>query len=165
MALEVTSLPALKDNYIHMIFDEKTGQTACVDPGEYEPVARYLKETGRLLGTIFLTHHHPDHTQGVKELLEQNHGAPPQVLGFRGDSHRLEGVSLPTDDHQTISWAQQPVTLLHTPGHTLGGVCWWFPKAHLLFTGDTLFGMGCGRLFEGDPKTMWESLKKILEPG
>lgn len=159
MSLKVIPLPALKDNYIHFLLDESNGQTAVVDPGEAKPVLDYLKHNSLKLNFILVTHHHWDHTDGITELKRQS-GC--QVIGAKQDCYRLPSIDIGVVENEDILLGEARATVLEIPGHTVGHVAYWFPGLEYLFTGDTLFNFGCGRLFEGTADEMWRSLSKLM---
>ncbi|ABK44166.1 Hydroxyacylglutathione hydrolase [Magnetococcus marinus MC-1] len=150
--LEVTPLPAWEDNYI-WCFPTEPGAVAVVDPGQAEPVTDYLQQHGLRLSHILLTHHHGDHIDGVAPLQRKHHA---RVLGSALDAHRLPPLDEALRGGQTFCLGPHQVDTYHTPGHTSGHLCYHI--ADCLFAGDTLFSYGCGRLFEGTPQQMWQSL-------
>jgi hydroxyacylglutathione hydrolase len=154
--LLVTQLPALQDNYIYFLKDEATGKTAIVDPGEAGPVLGHLGDAK--LDYILCTHHHGDHVGGVDELREAT-GA--KVVGYSGDAHRLPSPEITVEDGGTFRLGESVAKVFFIPGHTLGHVAFWFESARALFCGDTLFSLGCGRLFEGSASQMWASLSRL----
>lgn len=156
--LEVHLLPSLEDNYIFLLIERKTQTCAVVDPGEASPVLKALYGKGLTLKTIFLTHHHLDHVGGVVALKEET-GC--QVVGYQRDQHRLPIVDIPVQEGASVWIGSLEGKVLHTPGHTLGHITYWFPQDQKVFVGDTLFSMGCGRLFEGTADMMWSSLNKL----
>jgi len=157
-ALSVLTIPAFKDNYLWLIHDGV--HAAVVDPGEAKPVLAALKEHGLRLTAILLTHHHADHIGGVPELL-QHYQVP--VYGPRNES--IATVTLPVGEGKQIDvpGLALRVSVLDVPGHTMGHIAYVRrnPGAAWLFCGDTLFGAGCGRLFEGTPRQMMQSLEKF----
>lgn len=154
--LRVESVSALSDNHIWLF---KTGDhtVAAVDPGEAKPVIRYLEDRSLILSHILLTHHHHDHVGGV-ETLRNVSGAV--VMGAEKDRHRLPSLDVAVVEGQRVMLGEVEAHVLEVPGHTLGHVI-HVVNDDALFSGDTLFRFGCGRLFEGTPKQMWESMKKI----
>ncbi|WP_435531758.1 hydroxyacylglutathione hydrolase [Stagnihabitans tardus] len=154
--LDLVTIPCLKDNYAFLIRDPETGQCACIDVPDAIPVIEALQERGWKLGMILLTHHHADHVQGVAALVEAT-GA--MVLGARADSARLPRLdrALAEGDRVTIGGVEGVV--LDVSGHTMGHIAFSFPG--MCFTADSLMAGGCGRLFEGSPAVMWESLQKL----
>lgn len=163
MALAVELLPAFQDNYIFLLRDQESGAVAVVDPGDAKPVFSALEKRGWKLHSIFLTHHHPDHVGGVTALKEH---FDCEVIGAERDQHRLPGVTRRVREGQQISLGHSQCQVLEVPGHTLGHIAYWFAEDRSLFCGDTLFAMGCGRLFEGTAEQMWTSLTKLTNlPG
>ena len=157
--LEVELLPVLTDNYVYLIQDPATGKSGVVDPGLAGPVLQRLRELERGLDWAFLTHHHGDHIGGLAELQE---ATGCQAIGPRADSARILGLNIAVADGDEVRFGTQRALVFETPGHTRGHVSYWFPEGQALFCGDTLFALGCGRLFEGDAATMWRSLGKLM---
>ena len=157
--LEVELLPALTDNYIYLLHDPATGTSGVVDPATALPVLARLKDLGRGLDWALITHHHADHTGGLLELKEATGCA---AAGPRADAARIPGLDVTVAEGDALTFGSLRVTVLETPGHTSGHVSYWLPEAEALFCGDTLFALGCGRLFEGDAATMWRSLGKLM---
>lgn len=156
--LKVLQLPVLDDNYIYLIHDPASGATAVVDPALAVPVLDALNRHGWQLTYIFNTHHHSDHTGGNLTLKQQT-GC--KIIASRDDKARIPGLDTGVQDGDTLLLGEHPVKIMATPGHTLHHIVYYFPNDNLLFCGDTLFAMGCGRLFEGSARQMWESLQKI----
>jgi len=147
-------LTALSDNFIYLLVDR---DRACViDPAEAGPVADYLKSHQLHLELILNTHHHADHSGG-NQALKAAYGC--QVWG---GSRVVAGVDRVLTDGETAEWRGHAIRVLATPGHTQDSLCYYFPSDGLLFTGDTLFVAGCGRLFEGTAHDLWQSFQKIL---
>lgn len=154
--MQIETVPLLKDNFAYIVHNGKTG--AVIDPSEARPVIKALNAKGVTLDLILCTHHHPDHTGGAKELSRYFH-CP--IWASKWDLKRIEGSSKGLTEETEITVAGEPVRILHVPGHTAGQIAFYFYRAGALFTGDTLFSLGCGRLFEGTPEEMFQSLKKI----
>src|SRR5690606_19505689 len=146
------------DNYVYLIHDDATGATAVVDVGAPEPILRALKERGWRLTDIFLTHHHGDHVEGTAELVAAT-GA--RVTGAAADAHRLPPLDREVEEGDGFPVAGADVEVLEVPGHTVGHVAYVIPELSAAFTADSLMALGCGRLFEGKPAQMWQSLGKI----
>lgn len=151
---EILLIPAFKDNYIWLLV--RAGRAVVVDPGDPAPVTERLEALGLRLETILVTHHHADHQGGVAALAAR---WQPEVFGPGNES--ITGGNRPLLGGETIRILDQPIRVLAVPGHTLGHLAYYAPGA--LFCGDTLFGAGCGRLFEGTPAQMSESLGRIAE--
>lgn len=156
--LQVHQFPCLDDNYGVLIHDPESGQTASVDAPEAEPVRRALAEKGWRLSHILVTHKHADHTQGIPPLKAET-GCT--VVGPRGEA--VTGVDQTLGEGDTYDFAGHVARIFETPGHTLGHIAYWFEADRLLFAGDTLFAMGCGRVFEGSFEQMWASLDKLRQ--
>lgn len=147
----------LSDNYGVLVHDPDSGDTASIDVPEEAAVRAALAETGWTLTHIFITHHHHDHIGGLAALK-----APDiTVIGPKKDANRIPGLDVEVSEGDSVSFGGQEVTVLETPGHTSGHVTFWMAQAGLAFAGDTMFTLGCGRLFEGTPADMWSSLSKI----
>lgn len=155
---EIELVPALSDNYVYLAHDAETGATAVIDPAEADPVLAALERKGWKLTHILNTHHHMDHIGGNAELKER-FGVP--IIGPRADSARIPGLDVEVGDGDTYSVGSQTATVFDTPGHTRGHIAFWFPDSDALFCGDTLFVLGCGRMFEGTPEQFWSSLTKL----
>lgn len=163
MPLLLETIPCLADNYAYLIHDLETGQTALVDAPEAPPILARLAEKGWTLGQIFITHHHPDHIDGVAELVAAT-GA--QVLGASADAHRLPPLNTALAEGDTVQVGTHKGRVLDVSGHTIGHIAFVFDGAGtegetLAFTADSLMAAGCGRLFEGSPDQMWDSLQKL----
>lgn len=156
--LSVTPIPVLKDNYAYFLEDQATGETAVVDPSRSLEVEAFLERQEKGLTYILNTHHHWDHVGGNEDLAK-GHGA--RVVGFKGDRGRLPGQSVFLEDNEIFALGASRARVLHIPGHTLGHVAYYFEEDACVFTGDTLFHLGCGRLFEGTPDQMWTSLLRL----
>lgn len=158
MPLELVTVPCLADNYAFLIHDAETGETAVVDVPDAAPIRAELDRRGWTLSQILLTHHHWDHIDGVPDLLS-THPAP--VLGARADAHRLPPLTTALAEGDTIQIGGETGHIIDVSGHTVGHIAFHFPDSKLLFTADSLMALGCGRLFEGTPDQMFESLSKL----
>jgi len=154
----VTIIPMLNDNYSYLIHDTQTRQTAVVDPTLAQPVLEVLAVNGWQLNFIFNTHHHGDHVGGNLEL-KQKTGC--QVVAAQADRHRIPGYDTGVNDNDVVRLGNLAARIIATPGHTSGHIVYHFADQGLLFCGDTLFVMGCGRLFEGTAEQLWQSLQKL----
>ncbi|MCB2053096.1 MAG: hydroxyacylglutathione hydrolase [Geminicoccaceae bacterium] len=157
-ALDVELLEALSDNYVCLVVDPATGTSGVVDPAEADLVLRALEERDRKLDWILNTHHHADHTAGN---LEVKRATGAKIAGPAADAHRIEGLDVELVEGENFVFGSHDVRILETPGHTSGHIAFFFADAKVLFCGDTLFALGCGRLFEGTPAQMWHSLEKF----
>lgn len=155
--LQVERIPALSDNYMFLLFDPVSGTSGIVDPADAGPVIEVLERHDRSLDWILNTHHHADHTAGNGDLM-QRYGA--RLAGPAADHSRITGMDILLREGEAFTFGSHRVDILETPGHTSGHVSLHFADAGMLFSGDTLFALGCGRLFEGSPAQMWESLSK-----
>ena len=156
--MEITPIPCLTDNYAYIIHDNNSKIVGVVDPSEALPIINFLKKKKLKLNYILNTHHHFDHIGGNAELKKLYNA---KVVGFSGDSHRIPGIDITLKDNDKFNFGNSIIKVLHIPGHTLGHVCFFFENEKIAFTGDTLFSLGCGRIFEGDHKQMLSSLNKI----
>ncbi len=146
------------DNFGVLLHDPQSGATASIDAGEAAPIEAALEKTGWRLTDILVTHHHGDHIEGLAAL---RHKFGPRVVGAAADQHRIEGIDLMVKEGDSVMVGGLRVEVIETPGHTVGHVAYHLPHDKVLFAGDTLFAMGCGRLFEGSPADMFQSLKKL----
>ena len=156
--MQVTAIPCLTDNYAYVISDNNSKIVGVVDPSEASPVVSFLKKQNLKLNYILNTHHHFDHIGGNLELKKIYNA---KVVGFVGDKHRIPEIDITLSNNEKWIFGNETVKILHIPGHTLGHICFFFEKEKIAFTGDTLFSLGCGRIFEGDHNQMLTSLNKI----
>ena len=156
--MQITPIPCLTDNYAYIINDNFSKIVAVVDPSEASPIISFLDKKKLKLNYILNTHHHFDHIGGNIELKKKYNA---KVVGFIGDKHRIPGIDITLNDKEIWKFGNSLVKVLHIPGHTLGHICFFFEKEKIAFTGDTLFSLGCGRIFEGNHKQMLTSLNKI----
>ncbi len=159
MPLEIELLPILNDNYCYLLHEPASGTSGVVDPAAEGPVAARLEELGRGLDWILTTHHHADHTGGNLALKER-YGS--RVAGPAAEAAKVPGIDLELAHGDRFVFGEETATIIATPGHTAGHISFHFPASEALFCGDTLFALGCGRLFEGSPETMWESLGRLM---
>lgn len=156
--LHIEIIPALADNYIYLLHDEFSGKTLVIDPSEADPVLEHLQRNNWRLTYIFNTHHHHDHVGGNMRLKRRTGCV---VVGYRGDEGRIPGMDIGMGDGEVFSFCEHKIHAMHVPGHTSGALAYYIPSMQVVFTGDTLFQMGCGRLFEGTPEEMYHSLQKF----
>jgi hydroxyacylglutathione hydrolase len=160
MPLKINRINCLRDNYVWLMRDSATGQTAVVDPAEFEPVRARLAQLDWKLDYILNTHHHSDHV-GANLQLQDAYGCT--IVGARHDIARIPGIVQYVEDGDRWHLGESAALVVDTPGHTVGHIVYWFEASNALFCGDTLFSMGCGRLFEGSAQQMWASLKKLRD--
>ncbi len=158
MTVTASPVPILRDNYAWMLRDSDTGAIAIVDPADAEPVIEALEKAGGRLDMILLTHHHSDHTAGVDEVRAR---FQCKVVGAAADRHRLPRLDDALKDGDTVRLGNATGQVIETPGHTIGQINFFFPDGAVLLSGDTLFSLGCGRLSEGTPGQMFDSLAKL----
>jgi hydroxyacylglutathione hydrolase len=158
MPAETYLFPCLSDNFGVLIHDPASGATASIDAPEAAPVEAALKKTGWKLTDILVTHHHADHTAGIGEL-KANHKC--RVVAPRAEAQRIAHVDETVGEGDKVKVGSLEGSVLDTPGHTSGHISYFFPADKLAFVGDTLFSIGCGRVIEGTPEMMWDSLLKL----
>ena len=148
----------LKDNFGVLVHDPASGATAAIDAPEAAPIENVLKATGWRLTDILVTHHHHDHTGGIEELKSRYHC---RVVAPDAEAKGIPGVDETVGENDQVSVGSLQARVIETPGHTAGHISFYFPADKLAFVGDTLFSIGCGRVIEGNPQMMWESLLKL----
>jgi hydroxyacylglutathione hydrolase len=158
--LEIYQFQCLDDNFGYLVHDPVAELTAAIDTPEVARINQALADKGWQLTHIFNTHHHPDHAGGNLELKEQ-WGC--EIIGARCDAERIPGIDVQLDEGDSFKFGEHLVQVFETPGHTVGHLVYNFVDDEVAFVGDTLFSMGCGRLFEGSAAQMWNSLEKILK--
>src|ERR1700684_2141891 len=156
--LEIRQVPVLRDNYAYLLREPESGATAAVAPSVSGPVIAALDNLGWKLTHILNTHHHHDHTGGNAELKAATKAI---VVGPRADRERIPLIDVAVGEGETYAMGGAAARVFDVPGHTRGHIAFWFSESDALFCGDTLFLMGCGRLFEGTPAQMWNSLGKL----
>lgn len=157
-SLEIFQYEYMSDNYGVLIHSAATGETAAVDAGDAAALLSALAQKGWSLTDLFITHHHADHTAGLAEVKK----ATSCTVTGPGLHSDVAGLDRRVADGDTFQFAGTDVHVLHTPGHTTDMLNFHFPDESIVFTGDTLFALGCGRLFEGDAEMMWTSLGKLM---
>jgi len=156
--MKVEIISCLKDNYSYAVIDEKNKKTCVIDPSESKPIIKFLEKNNLKLNYILNTHHHFDHVGGNIEL-KKKYSA--KVIGFEEDRKRIPEIDIKLKDGEIWKEYNFEAKIIHIPGHTLGHICFYFYNDNNLFTGDTLFSLGCGRIFEGTYEQMFSSLEKI----
>ena len=156
----VTPISCLNDNYAYIVEDHNSKKIAVVDPSEVLPIISFLEKKNLKLHYILNTHHHFDHVGGNDELKKLYNA---KVVGFFGDKHRIPGIDITLKDNEKFYFGDSLIRIFQIPGHTLGHICYFFEEEKIVFTGDTLFSLGCGKIFEGNHKQMFTSLNKIKQ--
>ena len=156
--MKIEIIKCLQDNYAYIVIDETSGLSIVVDPGESKPIIDYIEKNKLNLKFILNTHHHFDHVGGNKELKKKYN---LKVVGFEGDKNRIPEIDVTLSDKEIWRSNNFEAKVYHIPGHTSGHICYHFFKQNILFTGDTLFSLGCGRIFEGTYEEMFSSLQLI----
>ena len=157
--MRVIPIPQLADNYAYLLVDDATKQAAVVDCAEAEPVLQTVRAEGVDLIAILPTHHHYDHVGGNEDLLKHQ---PLAVYGYVGQGQRIPGCTREVSEGDTVRIGSLAARVIFIPAHTTGHIAYYFAPERAVFTGDTLFAGGCGRLFEGDAAMMISSLSKLL---
>lgn len=158
MTLEIVRIPALSDNYIWLVHEPASGETIVIDPAEAAPVLAEADARGWRIGQVWNTHWHPDHTGGNAGIKAAT-GAT--ITGPAAEFARIPTLDVQVRDGDRVKIGALEARVLETPGHTAGHICFHFAAEQIAFTGDTLFTMGCGRLFEGTPADMHASLQRL----
>ena len=156
--MKITPIPCLTDNYAYIINDNVSKIVSVVDPSEASPVIAFLKKQNLKLNYILNTHHHFDHIGGNIELKKMYNA---KVVGFEKDKKRIPGIDIALKDNERWKLGSLELKVIYIPGHTLGHICFYFENEKVAFTGDTLFSLGCGRIFEGTYEQMYASLNKL----
>lgn len=156
--LDILQVPVLSDNYVYLAHDAETGSTAVIDPAVAEPVLDAAEAKGWAITHILNTHHHGDHTGGNLEIKAKT-GCT--IVGAQCDSARIPGIDVEVAEGDSYTLGNAEARVFEVPGHTSGHIAYWFEGSDALFCGDTLFAMGCGRLFEGTAEQMWSSISKF----
>ena len=157
--IEIHMFPCLQDNYGFLLHNPVTQMTATIDTPEVEAIEVALEQQGWQLTHILNTHHHYDHAGG-NEALKTRHQC--QIVGPRADADRIPGIDVALADGETYDLGGVSVHALDVPGHTRGHMAYYVPQVGAAFVGDTIFALGCGRLFEGSPAQMWTSIQKLM---
>tara|TARA_Y100000591_G_C21780441_1_gene670715 strand:+ start:653 stop:1372 length:720 start_codon:yes stop_codon:yes gene_type:complete len=156
--MKIEIIKCLQDNYSYILIDEKSNNACVVDPSEANPIINFIENNDINLKNILITHHHHDHVGGNIELKKKY---KPNIVGFKDDKERIPAVDILVENNQIWKNDGFEAKIYHIPGHTSGHIAYHFFNEKKIFTGDTLFSLGCGRIFEGTHKQMFDSLKKI----
>jgi hydroxyacylglutathione hydrolase len=160
MPLDIHQIPVLNDNYVYLIRDQSSGNVAVVDPAVAEPVLKQADHLGWSITHIFNTHHHGDHTGANLEIKSKTNCT---IVGPGHDKDRIPGIDIEVNDTDTFAFGDSVAKVFFVPGHTRGHIAYWFKESDALFCGDTLFSVGCGRVFEGTMEQMWSSLSRLRD--
>ncbi|MDE0800360.1 MAG: hydroxyacylglutathione hydrolase [Rhodospirillaceae bacterium] len=158
MTLDIRQVPVLNDNYVYLVREPESGNVAVVDPAVADPVLDKAAKLGWTITHILNTHHHGDHTGGNLEIKEKT-GCT--IVGPGPDKDRIPGIDVQVNDSDTFALGATEAKVFFVPGHTRGHIAYWFADSIALFCGDTLFSIGCGRVFEGTMDQMWTSLSRL----
>jgi len=156
--MKIEIIKCLQDNYSYLIIDELTNEACVIDPSEANPIINYCEKNDVKPRYILNTHHHFDHVGGNLKIKDKYSSI---ILGFRGDKDRIPGIDLLLEDLQIWKAGNFEAKINHIPGHTKGHISYHFIHEKIIFTGDTLFSLGCGKIFEGTYDEMYESLNKF----
>ena len=156
--MKVKIIPILSDNYSYLIIDKENKFCSAVDPASPEEIIPFLEKEKIGLKNIINTHYHSDHTAGNLYLKKK---FKCKIYGPDKEKDQIPGIDVALKENDTLKINDYSVKIFETPGHTAGHIIYWFEKEKVVFTGDTLFVLGCGKLFEGTPEIMWDSLLKI----
>ena len=156
--MKVEIIKCLKDNYSYLLINEKNKNACVIDPSESKPIIEYVEKKNINLKFILNTHHHYDHVGGNNEL-KKKYGL--KIVGFKNDKDRIPEIDIFVENNQTWMNEDFQAKIIHIPGHTSGHICFYFSKDKIAFTGDTLFSLGCGKIFEGTYEQMFSSLNKL----
>ena len=158
--MKIEIIKCLKDNYSYLIIDETNNYACVIDPSESRPIIKAIEKNKVNLKYILNTHHHYDHVGGNKELKKKYNS---KIIGFKNDKDRIPGIDILVENNQIWRKENFEAKIYHIPGHTSGHIAFHFFKEKKIFTGDTLFSLGCGKIFEGTHEQMFDSLNKIKE--
>ena len=156
--LNIEIIPCLNDNYSYLLCDQDTNTVAIIDPSDFNPCDKIINKKYKKLDYILNTHHHFDHVGGNKKLKEKYKS---KVLGFELDKDRIPGIDITLKEKQNFKIGNASFEVIFIPGHTKGHIAFYFKNEKIIFTGDTLFSLGCGRVFEGTYEQMFKSLNKL----
>lgn len=155
----IAQFPCLGDNYGYLIHDPNSGQTAAIDTPDAQIYQNELNNRGWKLSHVLNTHHHYDHTGGNLELKEWNDGVV--IYGPKEEEGNIPGLDVALDHGEKVKFGNTECSIIDVGGHTHGHIAYHFPNDDILFSGDALFSLGCGRMFEGNPTQFWNSLKRL----
>jgi len=161
-SLSVVQLPCLSDNYGYLLRDEVTGATAAIDTPDAKPYLDELRKRNWKLTHVLNTHHHYDHTGGNMEL--KNHGGDNvKIVGPANEKSKIPGIDEAVGGGDVVEFGSTKAQVIDVGGHTKGHIAYYFPNEKLVFVGDSLFALGCGKMFEGTPTQFWDSLRRLRD--
>ena len=156
--LSIEIIPCLNDNYSYLLYDKESNITAIIDPSDFGPCDKIIKKKYNKLDYILNTHHHFDHVGGNEKLKKEYKS---KVLGFELDKDRIPDIDIALKEKQNFKLGNSSFEVIFIPGHTKGHIAFYFEDEKIVFTGDTLFSLGCGKVFEGTHEQMFSSLNKL----
>ena len=156
--LSIEIIPCLNDNYSYLLYDKDTNTVAIIDPSDFNPCDKVISKRYNKLDYILNTHHHFDHVGGNQKLKEKYKS---KVLGFELDKDRIPDIDIALKEKQNFKLGNSSFEVIFIPGHTKGHIAFYFEDEKIVFTGDTLFSLGCGKVFEGTHEQMFSSLNKL----
>ena len=156
--IHIEIISCLNDNYSYLLCDKETNKVAIIDPSDFYQCDKIIKKKYNRLDYVFNTHHHSDHVDGNQKLKEKYKS---KVLGYEIDKDRIPGIDITLKDKQNFGFGRSSFEVIFIPGHTKGHIAFYFKSEKIIFTGDTLFSLGCGRIFEGTYEQMFKSLNKL----
>ena len=156
--MKVEIIKCLKDNFSYLLINEKNQNACVIDPSESGPIIDFVEKKNIKLKFILNTHHHYDHVGGNNDLKKRY---DLKIIGYKFDKYRIPEIDILVEDNQIWKSGEFQAKIIHIPGHTSGHICFYFEKNKIAFTGDTLFSLGCGRIFEGTYEQMFTSLNKL----
>ena len=160
MNTEIVTVPCLDDNYAYIIHEKIEGKTCLVDAPESKPIINALNKKGWRLDKIFLTHHHADHVAGLEKIIEN---FPAKICGAAADMERLPALDERLKQKDKFHLGKHEFAIMEVYGHTIGHIALYSQEMSAIFSGDSLMTLGCGRLFEGNPKILWDTLQKFCQ--
>ena len=158
MPIQIEQFMCRSDNFGVLMHDTESGETALVDAPEERPILEAIERTGWKPTIILTTHHHPDHVE-ANLALKERFGLT--IVGPKAEAAKIPGIDRTLSEGDTVMFGKHAISVIETPGHTAGHISYFMPDAKIAFTADTLFALGCGRLFEGTPATMLASMRKL----
>lgn len=159
--LEIIQVPLLRDNYAYVLHDAASGDTAVLDPSSSLPILELLDAKGWTLNYILNTHHHFDHTGGNEDIKSRTNC---KIVSSYTDRERIPGgADITLKEGDEFSLGASTANIMEIPGHTIGDIAYYFAQEQAVFCGDALFSLGCGKMFEGTPEQMWNSLRRIAD--